>query len=257
VTRIGSVFSIYLKTILIVYLNLLNIKFRMKSGLIIFLTLLSISCSPLRVYKESPEVIAWESEILKFEQLGRSETYPDNSVIFAGSSSIRLWTTLAEDMAPYPVIQRGYGGSKLSDFAIYADRILYPHQNSGIVIFIANDINGGETDKTPHEILKLFRNVEKTIHKKFPATPVFWIGITPTTARWQVWPEISEANRLIREYCSKKLNLHFIATEHLFLNESGTPRDELFVDDLLHLNSDGYQVWAAAIRSELDKVLNR
>ena len=84
----------------------------------------------------------------KFEALDQRENYPDNSVIFAGSSSIRLWETLEEDMAPYPVIQRGYGGARLSDFAVYAERILYHHKNSGIVLFIANDIAGTENDKT-------------------------------------------------------------------------------------------------------------
>ena len=98
----------------------------------------------------------------------------------AGSSSIRLWETLQEDMAPYPVIQRGYGGARLSDFAVYAERILHPHENSGIVLFIANDIAGTENDKTPREVLGLFKNVVKTIRKKFPDTAVFWIGITPT-----------------------------------------------------------------------------
>jgi hypothetical protein len=229
----------------------------MKKSLLIIFTAFYVSCSPLRNYRESPEVIAWETDILKFEQLDSSETYPDNSVVFAGSSSIRLWTTLVEDMAPYPVIQRGYGGAKLCDFAVYAERIIYPHQNRAIVIFIANDIHGSETDKTPREVLRLFRHVEKTIRKEFPMTPVFWIAITPTTARWEVWPQISEANRLIKEYCNRKRDLHFIATEHLFLNENGTPRDELFVDDLLHLNPEGYRVWTRAVRSELDKVLSK
>ena len=214
----------------------------MKRYFILAIISITISCSPLRHYRDLPEVKAWETEIQKFEKLDRTENYPDNSLIFTGSSSIRRWATLAGDMTPYPVIQRGYGGAKLSDFAVYTDRILYPHECQAIVIFIANDINGGDADKTPREVLRLFRYVVKTIRKQFPDTPVFWIAITPTSSRWSVWPQIREANNLIKDYCDKQHNLYFIATENAFLNEEGKPRNEYFVSDLLHLNQDGYML---------------
>lgn len=86
--------------------------------LLSILFLLIVSCSPLRKYQDLPEVKAWEKEIIKFEQLDRTESYPNDAILFAGSSSIRLWSTLADDMAPYSVIQRGFGGSELSDLAV-------------------------------------------------------------------------------------------------------------------------------------------
>ena len=111
----------------------------------LFLILLFfIACSPVKKYQDLPEVKAWENDIHKFEQLDKSEKYSEDAILFAGSSSIRLWTTLETDMAPYPVIQRGYGGAKLSDFAVYADRIFAPHPCRAIVIFIANDITGSD-----------------------------------------------------------------------------------------------------------------
>src|SRR5512139_715640 len=89
--------------------------------------ILAFSCTPVRVYQQLPSVISWEQDIKAFEHLDSVETYTTEAILFAGSSSIRLWSTLAVDMAPYPVIQRGYGGAKLSDFAVYVDRIVYPH----------------------------------------------------------------------------------------------------------------------------------
>jgi hypothetical protein len=229
----------------------------MKQYLLALILIISASCSPLGKYRDTPEVKRWETEIQRFELLDRQETYPDNPVIFAGSSSIRLWETLPEDMYPHPVIQRGYGGAKLCDFAVYADRILYPHNSSAIVLFIANDISGNDSDKTPREVLKLFRHVIKIIRKEFPDTPVFWIGITPTESRWGAWPEIQAANNLIRDYCREKPDVYFISTESAFLNDKGLPRSELFLADRLHLNQEGYRVWNKIIRSALDKVLVR
>jgi hypothetical protein len=110
------------------------------------LFILLLSCSPLKIWKDIPEVKAWEPEIQKFEKLDKTVQYPDDAILFAGSSSIRRWETLTEDMAPYNVIQRGYGGAKLSDFAVYASRIFSHHPCSALVLFIANDITGNAND---------------------------------------------------------------------------------------------------------------
>jgi glycerophosphoryl diester phosphodiesterase len=227
----------------------------MKTIKILLLSLVIISCSPVGKYKSLPEVIAWEKDIQKFEQLDKSEHYPDNSILFTGSSSIRLWETLKKDMAPYPVIQRGFGGSKLSDFVVYADRIVSPHPCSAIVIFIANDITGAANDKSPAEVASLFRSSLKVIRKSHPKTPVFWIAVTPTPSRWKVWPQIKEASGLIKAICEKDKNTYYITTDFAFLDENGQPISKYFRTDMLHLNAEGYQVWNAIIKKEISKIV--
>jgi hypothetical protein len=221
----------------------------------VLLSLLLLSCSPVKKYRDLPEVLDWENDIQKFEQLDRTEKYPNDAVIFAGSSSIKLWSTLENDMLPYPVIQRGYGGARLSDFAVYADRIFSPHQCRGIVIFIANDITGGKEDKSPAEVARLFRDVLKTIRKTHPETPVFWIAVTPTPSRWSVWNEIRKAGSKIQDICEHQANTFFIRTDYAFLDENGKPRTELFIGDKLHLNQQGYAIWTEIIKKELEKVI--
>jgi len=214
-----------------------------------------VSCSPIQQYRQLPEVTAWEKDIRRFEHLDSVEVYKPDAILFAGSSSILLWSTLAQDMAPYPVIQRGYGGARLSDLAVYAPRIFYPHPCRAIVMFVANDITGNKDDKSPEEVARLFKFVLNTIRRKFPDTPVFWIAITPTSLRWEAWPRIREANGLIREACNQDKNTHLIVTDFAFLNSSGLPDDGLFRPDRLHLNSEGYAVWTKLIRKELNRVL--
>jgi hypothetical protein len=227
----------------------------MRRYIILLISFVLLSCSPLRKYHDLPEVKSWDKDIQKFEQLDKSEKYPDDAILFAGSSSIRLWNTLEKDMSPYHIIQRGYGGAKLSDFAVYADRIFSPHKCKTIVIFIANDIIGTAQDRTPEEVAALFRNVLKTIRKSHPSTPVFWIAVTPTPLRWKVWPEIQKANVLIKNICEQKKNTYFIKTDFAFLDEKGIPVDELFRNDKLHLTEKGYAVWTDIIRKELNNKL--
>jgi lysophospholipase L1-like esterase len=226
----------------------------MRKYLLLLVCFSVLSCSPISKYRSLPEVLSWENDIQKFEQLDKSETYPRNSILFAGSSSIRLWSTIDKDLAPYPVIKRGFGGSKLSDLAVYANRIFDPHPCSAIVLFVANDITGSDQDKSPQEVASLFRNVLKTIRKSHPETTVFWIEITPTPLRWKVWPEIQKVNSLIKNMCDKQKNLYFIKTDFAFLNKDGLPNDELFREDRLHLNEKGYAVWTEIIKKELEKI---
>jgi lysophospholipase L1-like esterase len=228
----------------------------MKSRLLLLALVLPVSCAPVSAYRNLPRVQAWEPTIARFEELDRSTTYPEDAVLFAGSSSIRLWSSLADDMEPHPVIQRGYGGARSCDFAVYADRILHPHRPRAIVLFIANDIAGVDSDKTPDEVLRLFDYIVSRVRVTSPHTPVFWIAITPTESRWHVWPKICELNRKIRDYCADHEHLHSIATEEQFLNERGQPRAELFRADRLHLNDAGYRLWTEIIRRELDRVLH-
>jgi lysophospholipase L1-like esterase len=211
------------------------------------------SCSPLNKYKES--VKGWEADIRSFEHQDSITRYPDDAILFMGSSSIRLWSTLQEDMKPYHTIQRGFGGSKISDVAWYTPRIVYPHKVQAVVIFVANDITGSDEDKTPQEIAGLFNNIVKTIRRKLPAVPIFYIEVTPTESRWKVWPQIRQGNELVKKQCERMHDVYFIDASQHFLNAEGKPNAALFRADKLHLNSAGYKVWTGVIKKKLDEVL--
>jgi hypothetical protein len=228
----------------------------MQRYIVLVLSIFILSCSPVTKYRTLPEVIAWEGQIQTFEQMDKDEQYSPDAVLFAGSSSIKLWSTLEKDMAPYPVIQRGYGGAMLSDFAVYANRLIAPHKCSAIVIFIANDITGGKNDKSPREVAALFGDVLKTIRKTHPDTPVFWIAVTPTPSRWDVWNVIKDAGSRISKICENNKNTYYIHTDFAFLDENGKPRADLFREDKLHLNQKGYAIWTEIIKKELNKVIH-
>ncbi|MDY0102333.1 MAG: GDSL-type esterase/lipase family protein [Lentimicrobium sp.] len=226
----------------------------MKIKSLLFVILLSpvlFSCHPLIKLGNDPEGIKWENEITILEALPSSIS--NETILFTGSSSIRLWDSIATDMLPFQAIGRGYGGAKLSDYVYYADRLVKPHACGAIVLFIANDITGDSKDITPSEVLKLFKTTVAQMRKSHPDTPVFWIEVTPTPSRWTQWPLINQTNQLIMNYCADNEKLFFIQTSHRFLLENGLPDKTLFVQDMLHLNHQGYQVWSECIKVELNK----
>ncbi len=198
----------------------------------------------------------WSAEIAALEARDRTETHPDDSILFVGSSSVRLWDDITTDMAPYHPIQRGYGGARWSDLAIFAERLITPHECRAIVFFVANDIvDGGENDRTPQEVADLFGYVLGQVRKHAAEVPVFYIAVTPTNSRFDSWPEIKAGNSLVSQLCQRTANTYFIGTESVYLDANGKPRPELFLADQLHLSRAGYELWAAAIKSQLDSVL--
>ena len=159
-------------------------------------------------------------------------------------------------MAPYHPIQRGYGGAKWTDVAIFADRLVTPHKFRAVVFFVANDITGGEHDQTPEEVAQLFAYVLGRVRAHSAEAPVFYVAVTPTESRFRAWKKIKAGNTLVRQLCERSKHTHFIGTESVYLNAAGQPRPELFRKDKLHLSREGYKLWAAAIKSHLDTVLD-
>ena len=200
------------------------------------------------------EAKKWESEIAELEKLDRQPD-PADAILLVGSSSIRMWNTLEVDMAPYPSLRRGFGGCKMTDIAVYRERLLHPHQYRALVVFAANDITGSDQDHTPAQISEAFDLIVRTSLEHQPSAPILIIAVTPTESRWEVWPKIRDANETLKQYAANHPQVHFVDTVDSYLNEQGLPRAEFFQDDRLHQNSIGYQNWARIIRQSLDTVL--
>jgi lysophospholipase L1-like esterase len=173
-------------------------------------------------------------------------------LLVTGSSSVRLWDSIHTDLAPYQVMQRGYGGAKLTDYNYYAERIIKAQQFKAIVVFVANDIYGGEGDRSPRQMHQSFKAIVKLIRKRNPDTPVCWIETTPTPSRWHVNEQAREANDLIRAFCKRNDDLYFIATFDQYITSEGLPDSTFFRNDMLHMNRLGYMQWAEIIKSSLE-----
>ena len=211
-------------------------------------------CSPLKQYQQN--TYAWAiPEIEKFKELDTKNDYAPESILFLGSSSIRLWETLKEDMAPMQLIQRGYGGAHFRDLIFYIDTILNGHDLSMIVCFVANDISQKNSNEAVKTIIRNYDYVIKRIRKKHPNLPILQISITPTESRWHLWSKINELNMALKDYCASHSKMVFLETTSHFLNAEGLPKKELFRRDKLHLNKEGYSLWNSLIRPQVETIL--
>lgn len=177
----------------------------------------------------------FEDEIVAFEAADRARFPLPGKVLFVGSSSIRLWTTLAEDFPGYDTLNRGFGGSWLADSVRLIDRIVIPYKPSAIVLY------AGTNDLADH------RSPETVVSD--------FIAISPAPSRWTLLKEMRMVNGEIRTYASKTPRLFFIDIAPLMVDAKGGPRPELFVADQLHMNEKGYAIWKDAVGKVLPRMV--
>jgi len=201
--------------------------------------------------KPEPTTARWEPAIRTFEAADKTNPPPRNAVLFIGSSSIRLWTNLAQAFPGHTVINRGFGGSELSDSVAFADRIVVPYKPKLILLYAGdNDIASG---KSPQRVLDDFKAFVTRIHASLPRTRIAYIAIKPCPARERFLEQVKTTNRLIQEYAASDKRLLFIDIFTPMLTNEGRPRADLCIRDGLHPNAQGYALWASIIRPILDK----
>ena len=189
-------------------------------------------------------------EIEAFKIADKKSPPPPNAILFTGSSSIRLWTTLQEDFPGYPVIRRGFGGSGLNDLINYENDIITPYKPKQVVIYSGeNDIAMGGVTAT--DIVQRFTELFNMIRKDLPETDIAFVSIKPSPSREKYQSIIEDANIMIRQFLSSYPETVYIDVYHPMLDRDGKPRKELFTDDDLHMNEKGYQIWRDAIRPHL------
>ena len=188
----------------------------------------------------------WEKEIAGIEKRLTDAPPTKGGVLFAGSSSVRLWK-LAE---PFPgATNVGFGGSVVRDSTHFAARIVLPHEPA-TVVFYAGD-NDIANSRKPEQVRDDFRAFAKVVHEKLPKTRILWLAIKPSVKRWEMYDTQKTANALVKELCGKDDRLAYVDTVTPMLGTDGQPLPDLFVKDGLHLSEKGYALWNDLVKKHL------
>lgn len=203
--------------------------------------------------KPDPDPARWEKTIAAFESRDSKNSPAQDAVLFVGSSSIVGWKT-REYFPDLPVINRGFGGSHISDVNHFVERIVTPYKPRAIVLYAGdNDIADG---KSPAQVLADYREFVRLVREKTPNAPIVFVSIKPSRARWELWPKMKEANTLIEQYIKADGRQFYADIAPPMLGDDGKPRAELLLDDGLHLTASGYRTWTDAVRPVIDKALS-
>jgi lysophospholipase L1-like esterase len=188
----------------------------------------------------------FEQEIQAFEAADATNMPPQNAVLFVGSSSIRMWNSLAEDFAPLPVINRGFGGSTIPEVSYYAKRVIYKYQPS-VVVFYCGDNDLASSDP-PALAFQNFKKFIGETEKNLKGTPIVFISAKPSPSRWNLWRNYQQFNAMVEQFANNRPNLRYVDISSTLLDANGQPDPAFFAEDKLHLNSQGYAKWTAVLK---------
>ena len=194
----------------------------------------------------------FEREIVAFETADTTDPPNPGAVVFVGSSSIRFWNSLEKDMAPVPVVQRGFGGAQMVHVLHNVHRVVTPYAPSRVVVYAGdNDLVAGY-EKSADDVVAQYRQLVSEIHGRLPDAKIDFIAIKPSTRRWEEWPEMKRANQAIAAFAEEDPRLGYFDIATPMLGPDGQPRGELFRMDGLHLSPEGYAVWTEVVRPPLE-----
>ncbi|NIJ51861.1 GDSL-type esterase/lipase family protein [Dyadobacter arcticus] len=192
-----------------------------------------------------------ENTIIDYEKKDAEKMPATGGIVFTGSSSFTKWLTAAEDLAPLPIINRGFGGSTLPEVIYYADRTILKYNPKTVVIYCENDMFGSKK-KTPEQVRDAYVQLCKLIREKQPDVRLYCISLKPSPSRWARKDETIRANQLIQEYIKKDKKHGYIDVWPVMIKD-GRPDGSIFVNDSLHMNQEGYRRWAQVLKPVLEK----
>ncbi|WP_339675402.1 SGNH/GDSL hydrolase family protein [Cyclobacterium marinum] len=172
-----------------------------------------------------------------------------NSIVFTGSSTIRMWKSLQEDFPQHNVINAGFGGSQASDLLYYIDELILDYKPTKVFIYEGdNDISSG---KSTDEILMTFNLITSKIHEALPETEIVIISPKPSVARWKLADQYLELNKKLKKFTKSEKYMKYADLWKPMLNKDKEPMDDIFIKDNLHMNEKGYAIWAKTIKKYL------
>lgn len=206
--------------------------------------------APAQAFVDTSDSTQWEPDIVAFEEVDSRVRRRPGGVVFVGSSSIRLWDTLAQDFPGVDTLNRGFGGSRVRDATWYADRIVTPYQPRAVVFYAGdNDLMEG---RSADQVAADFAAFVDKVHAAQPQARIAFVSIKPSPSRAALLPQIRQANALVRDYAAAHDDVDYLDVYTPMVNGAGLPRSELFIGDRLHMNAQGYALWATVVRPWLD-----
>ena len=217
-----------------------------KRLLLAFLVLLQLNISQAQT-----AFPPFANDILRFKKQDSIQPPVKNAILFVGSSSFTRWKNIESYFPGYNIINRGFGGSTLIDVIRYAYDVIIPYQPKQVVVYcgendLAGNVPGGE-------VVKRFKTLYQLIKINLPTTAIHFVSIKPSPSRSHLIPQMKEVNQQVSAFLKKEKNAGFINVYPSLLDEKGNIREELFVEDKLHVNEKGYALWQKIILPHLTK----
>jgi lysophospholipase L1-like esterase len=222
----------------------------MKKYLFVFVLFLGI----LTATAQTTSTIPFQAEIDVFIKKDSIAMPAANSILFVGSSSFNYWKDISNYFPGYPIINRGFGGSSLTDIIHFNQETILKYKPKQIYIYCGeNDIAASDTI-TPAIVFERFKTLYTIIRTHLGnKVPIMYVSIKPSVARWSMEEKFVASNSLIRNFINKQKQTQFLDVHSAMLDTNGMVFKDIFIGDKLHMNAKGYAIWQKIIAPTLVK----
>ncbi|WP_395625455.1 GDSL-type esterase/lipase family protein [Daejeonella sp.] len=218
-------------------------------GLLITLLLSHLVANSLVAQNNPP----FFKEIEAFKKLDQTNFPEKGSILFVGSSSFTNWKNVQADFPGFKIINRGFGGSSLTDVIRYAPEIIYPYQPAQVVVYCGENDFVTSQSTNADTVFNRFSQLFSMIRKEIPKANILFVSIKPSPSRAKYMPEMVRANAMIQTFLKKKSRTGYVDVYNKMLLNDGSPMPDIFLGDKLHMNRSGYEIWQKAILPHLKK----
>lgn len=218
---------------------------------ILLLPLLTYS---IFVYSQQlPDPQRFEDAILEFEAQDKIKLPPQGAIVLTGSSSIARWNHQAQEvLAPLTVIPRGFGGSVMNDVLYYLERVALKYKPRAILIYEGDNDTWIDNPRIPNEvILGQLIEIINRVHRELPETRIYVLSVKPSVLRWGIWPVAQELSKAYQDIAKSDPLVYYVDVATPLLKSDGNVMTDIFVDDNLHLNEKGNEIWGATIKKAI------
>ncbi len=203
----------------------------------------------MKIQSQDPSRFKTEVEFIKkkYDTLWDSTK---ETIVFTGSSSIRTWDNLDDLFPDHQIVNTGFGASQATDLLAYSNELI--NTFNPYKVFIYEGDNDLSANKRPKEILASIQDIIRMIREQNSNTQIILISAKPSIVRWSLKRKYKRLNRkFIR--LSNKDNLLQFADVWTPMLEGRKLKENIFQDDGLHMNSNGYEIWYAVIKPFIDQ----
>ena len=187
------------------------------------------------------------NEIRAFRKADSIAALPKNVVLLVGSSSFTKWKDVQDYFPAHAMLNRGFGGSSLTDLIFYANDVLLKYKPKQILIYCGeNDIAGSST-VTADTVFERFKTVYSIIRSKFKKVPIAFISMKPSPSREKFAEIMQKGNALIKLFMEQQKRASYIDVYSSMLDANGKALTHIFIADKLHMNAEGYKIWQGVI----------
>ena len=191
----------------------------------------------------------WEPTIKKFEAEDIVNPPPKGATLFIGSSSFTLWASMEEDFSPHIVINRGFGGAQTTDVVTYMDRIVLPYAPANIVFYCGgNDLSAGASASNLMDELEAFA---RRVHAELPDTDIYVLSVKPSPRRMNLWKNMQTVNAARQRFAENTNHVYYVDVSKGMFDNKGSLREDIFLEDRVHMNKSGYKIWINILKSHL------